>query len=134
MKITMAMTDKAIAKELFERLEANRQASGMSQETLAENLGISRPTYSRLQKGTCSLGTFIAVLRALDLLEGLNLLVPVQAPRPSVIVNARKMKRRGLIGRVLSSSSTVESKPRAMAAQGSVREMLERRQKNKVPQ
>lgn len=94
MKITMTMSDVAIAKEVYERLETYRQARGMSQEDLAENLGISRPTYARIQKGTCSLGIFISVLREFSLLEGLNTLLPAPSIRPSEVVMARAKRVR----------------------------------------
>jgi transcriptional regulator with XRE-family HTH domain len=94
MKITIAMSDIAVAKEVYERLETYRQARGISQEKLVENLGISRPTYSRIQKGTCSLGTFISVLRELNLLEGLNTLVPTPSLRPSEVVSAHAKRVR----------------------------------------
>ena len=64
MKITKTMTDLAILKELYQRLEVYRQARGISQEALVDELGHNvRPTYARLEKGTCSFSTFIAVLR-----------------------------------------------------------------------
>ncbi|WP_145495173.1 helix-turn-helix domain-containing protein [Yersinia bercovieri] len=136
MKITMAMSDVAVAKEVYERLETYRQARGISQETLVENLGISRPTYARIQKGTCSLGTFISVLRALNLLEGLNTLVPAPALRPSDIVSARAKKvsrvyERGYIASVglprnKGAVSAVDSRKTGRV---SIKEMLANRKK-----
>lgn len=66
----------------------------MSQEALVDNLGISRPTYARLEKGTCSFGTFISVLRQLNLLEGLDALVPEPTIRPlDILVENAKYSR-----------------------------------------
>ncbi|WP_369311122.1 helix-turn-helix domain-containing protein [Providencia rettgeri] len=93
MKISMAMSDLAITQELYNRLEYYRQSKGLSQEELVENLGISRPTYARIQKGTCSLSTFISVLRELNLLEGFDTLVPPPSLRPSEIVKQQNLKR-----------------------------------------
>ncbi|WP_237657296.1 helix-turn-helix domain-containing protein [Serratia fonticola] len=90
MKITIAMSDTAIAKELFERLESYRKSRRISQETLAENLGISRPTYARLQNGTCSFVTFIGILREMNLLEGLNVLIPNLPSAPLTCLKRRK--------------------------------------------
>lgn len=104
MKISIAMSDTAIAKELFERLEAYRKSRGISQETLVENLGISRPTYARLQNGACSLATFIAVLREMRLLEGLNVLVPTLEVRPSDVFRAQKRHSRRVPGPGISTS------------------------------
>lgn len=135
MKITMAMSDIAITKEMYERLEAYRQARGLSQETLVENIGISRPTYARLQKGTCSLGTLIGVLRELSLLDGLNNLVPAPIVRPSEVIRAHKKQGSyggsniRLIPRYVKTTVTGKS-----TEQSSVKAMLANRKKNKVTQ
>ncbi|ENT4612105.1 helix-turn-helix transcriptional regulator [Salmonella enterica] len=121
MMITKTMTDLAISKELFNRLEVHRQRRGMSQEALVDNLGISRPTYARLKKGTCSFGTFISVLRQLNLLEGLDALVPEPTIRPlDILVENSKHSR---------VSGSLKSKQKA---QGSVKTLLANRKKFKV--
>lgn len=132
MNITMAMSDAAVAEELYSRLESYRQTRGMTQEALAEKLGISRPTYSRIQKGTCSLTVFLGVLRELNLLEGLNSLIPAPSLRPSEIV-----KRRTGLSRSLHSSGVAKRKIntsgedswRKISSGMSVREMLANRKK-----
>ncbi|MBJ2332962.1 helix-turn-helix domain-containing protein [Dickeya solani] len=134
MKITKTMTDFAINKELFRRLEVYRQARGISQEALVDSLGISRPTYARLEKGTCSFSTFIAVLRQLNLLEGLDALVPEPTMRPSDIIayNSKRKVRHssGVAGnahyRVTNSSNA------KTFSQNGVRAMLANRKKFKV--
>ncbi len=132
MKITVAMSDVAIDKEIYERVEAYRQARGISQETLVENLGISRPTYARIQKGTCSLGTFIGVLRELNLLEGLNFLVPSPTLRPSEVVKAHRSSRNN---RTSNGSRRVGSSTAGKTAgNNSVKSMLASRKKYKVGQ
>lgn len=125
MKITITMSDLAIAKELYERLERLRKAKGLSQDALVENLGISRPTYARLKRGTCSLGTFIGVLRELNLLEGLEALVPTPTVRPSEIIKAKTGRKRNHRQPVLTTSG------RNMEYR-SVKDMLANRKKNKV--
>lgn len=125
MKITIAMSDVAITKELYERLEAHRKAKGISQEKLVENLGISRPTYARLQKGACSLTVFITVLRELNLLEGLDFLVPIPTQRPSDIIKPLKHLQR--------NNHVQNKKPfTSPNSQKSVKEMLARRKKFRI--
>ncbi len=136
MKITKTMTDLAISKELFNRLEVHRQSRGMSQEALVDSLGISRPTYARLEKGTCSFGTFIAVLRQLNLLEGLDALVPEPTIRPSdIIAENSKWKARNSRTRTGSGIThhrvSTPLKPRT-SPQGSVKSLLASRTKFKV--
>ncbi|WP_260513930.1 helix-turn-helix domain-containing protein [Serratia fonticola] len=116
MKITIAMSDTAIAKELFERLESYRKSRRISQETLAENLGISRPTYARLQNGTCSFVTFIGILREMNLLEGLNVLIPNPTVRPSDVFKAQKRQRRPMVGTTVSDSDPVTNRVSDMLA------------------
>jgi DNA-binding XRE family transcriptional regulator len=136
MKITKTMTDLAINKELFNRLEVHRQSRGMSQEALVGSLGISRPTYARLEKGTCSFGTFIAVLRQLNLLEGLDVLVPEATIRPSdIIANNSLWKMRNFRRETehnMAHSRVSGSLKSKKFAQGSVKTLLANRKKFKV--
>lgn len=136
MKITRAMTDHAITQELFKRLEVYRQARGISQETLVDSLGISRPTYARLEKGTCSFATFIAVLRQLNLLDGLDILVPEPTVRPSDIIadNAkRKMRRTDAVSEHSNAQYRVKKSSNAkLLAQRDVKTLLANRKKYKV--
>lgn len=137
MNITMAMSDAAVAEELYSRLESYRQSRGMTQETLAEKLGISRPTYSRIQKGTCSLTVFLGVLRELNLLEGLNSLIPTPSLRPSEIVKRRNGLIRNLHSASVARRKTInqqinapkEDSWRKISSGMSVREMLANRKK-----
>jgi transcriptional regulator with XRE-family HTH domain len=136
MKITKTMTDLAISKELFNRLEVHRQSRGMSQEALVDSLGISRPTYARLEKGTCSFGTFIAVLRQLNLLEGLDALVPEPTIRPSDII-AGNSKWKARSSRIVTGPSITHQRVRnsmkpQTTPQGSVKSLLANRTKFKV--
>ncbi|MBK0019545.1 helix-turn-helix transcriptional regulator [Kosakonia sp. S42] len=136
MKINKTMTDLAISKELFNRLEVHRQSRGMSQEALVDSLGISRPTYARLEKGTCSFGTFIAVLRQLNLLEGLDALVPEQTIRPSDII-AGNSKWKARSSRTVTGTSITHHRVRnsmkpQTSPQGSVKSLLANRAKFKV--
>lgn len=116
MKITVAMSDIAIAKELFERLEFYRKSRGISQEKLVENLGISRPTYARLKKGTCNLATFIAVLREMNLLEGLNVLIPNPTVRPSDVFKSQQRQRRPITGSAVTERNPAINRVSAMLA------------------
>lgn len=136
MKITNTMTDLAICKELFNRLEVHRQARGMSQEALVDSLGISRPTYARLEKGTCSFGTFIAVIRQLNLLEGIDALVPEPTIRPSdIIAENSKWKARNsrtVTGPSISHPRVRNSIKPQTSPQVSVKTLLASRTKFKV--
>lgn len=72
MKITNGMSDSAIANELFNRLDARRKSLKMSQQEMAERIGITRKSYAAIGSGTCKLTTLISLLRHLDLLDNLD--------------------------------------------------------------
>lgn len=91
MRITTHTPDAAVLQELGARLRAVRLNRNLSQAQLAEEAGIGRVTLQRLEegKGGASLPSMIRVLRALDLSESLDQLVP--PPRPSPL---EELKRR----------------------------------------
>ena len=72
-----------IRAELGARLRAHRRSRKQTQQALAEQAGVSRPTLSKLERGIDgSLETLLAVLRALDLLDALDTAIapPPQSP------------------------------------------------------
>jgi len=84
-------SDRAILAELGRRLREARLERNLSQAEVAENAGIGRVTLQRMEAGESpSLISFVRVLRALDLLEGLGRLVPEPGPSPF-----EEFKRRG---------------------------------------
>lgn len=86
---------------LGERLRAFRKSRGLTQTELADRAGLSRPTVSALERGhDVSLDSFLSVLRALDLLEALNVTVPEPGVSP---MDALTNERRRSTGDVSSS-------------------------------
>ncbi len=76
-KIRNAMTDEAIAKELGQRLARVRINANVTQDELAEAIGIDRGRISRLESaGSGKLFTVVAVLRHLDRLDLLEQWLP----------------------------------------------------------
>jgi len=77
------LSNERVRALLGSRLRASRKSRGLSQTELAERAGLSRPTVSTLERGNdVSLDTFLSVLRALDLLDALDVTVPEAAPSP----------------------------------------------------
>ncbi|MBU1308586.1 MAG: helix-turn-helix domain-containing protein [Gammaproteobacteria bacterium] len=103
MKITEAMSDAAIAYELFERLEHKRKALGLTQEQIASNVGITRKSYGALKSGTTKLATFIAIIRQLELLEQLDTIAtssefsPMESLRASMKPGVKWHNFKGLL-------------------------------------
>lgn len=76
-KIRSAMTDEAIAKQLGLRLARVRLNANVTQNELAEAIGIDRGRISRLESaGSGKLSTVVAVLRHLDRLDLLEQWLP----------------------------------------------------------
>lgn len=76
-KIRNAMTDEAIEKELGQRLARVRINANLTQDELAEAIGIDRGRISRLESaGSGKLSTVVAVLRHLDQLDLLEQWLP----------------------------------------------------------
>lgn len=83
MRISSELADRAVLEELGARLHDARLARNLSQEALAAEAGIGRVTLQRIETGRpASLLNLIRVLRALDLLDGLDRVVPEQASSP----------------------------------------------------
>ena len=78
-----------------ERVRAQRQARHYSQQALAEQAGISRPTLSALERGRdVSVDTLLSVLRALDLLDSFDGAVPAPAASPIDELEGTSSRRR----------------------------------------
>jgi len=85
-----------VAQELGARLRAARLGRNLSQEKLAAEAGVGRVTLQRLEEGrvNASLSVLARVLRALDLSEGLDQLIPPPGPSPLEEVERRGRPRR----------------------------------------
>lgn len=98
MRISARNTDSAVLAELGARLRNARLERNLSQAALAEAAGIGRVTLQRIEDGAsgASLPSLIRILRALDLSEGLDRLVPEVVPSP--LEEARRPGRRRRAG------------------------------------
>ncbi len=67
------MTNASIAAELGNRLETLRLEQNMTQQALADEIGITAKSYRQLVAGGGKLENMVAALRALNALEQLKL-------------------------------------------------------------
>lgn len=101
------MTEKLALQQLGQRIARYRLNRNISQQTLADEAGVSKPTLQRIEKGHSSqTANLIRVLRALDLLDNFNNLVPEPAPSP-----IQQAKMRGKIRQRASSRDKQEIPP-----------------------
>ncbi len=82
-KIEEYSSDEAVLTELGSRLGAMRLARNMTQAQLAREAGVSKRTLERIEAGqSAQITSFVRVLRALKVLERLELLLPPPQPSP----------------------------------------------------
>ncbi len=89
------MTNKAIAEELGERIEQLRLEQNISQQQLADEIGLSRVSYRNLVKGSGKFENIIAVFRVLGQLEQLENLIPETgfSPMEQLKLKGKQRKR-----------------------------------------
>ncbi len=84
----------AILREIGQRLKEYRIRKNLQQKELATFAGIGLDTVVRLEHGSpISMEKFIRVLRALDMLENFDLLVP-EPPISPILLQKLKGKKR----------------------------------------
>lgn len=95
MKIEPRLTPKAVLAELGRRLARRRLDLGVTQSDAAERAGIGKRTLERIEAGgDTQMLTLIRLLNALELVEGLNGLVPEPGPRPMDLLKLKGKERR----------------------------------------
>ena len=98
------LTDDAVLAEIGKRIARYRIDSQMTQAELAEQAGVSKRTVERIEAGaSVQFSTVIRILRVLDLLQGLDRMIPEPAPRPLDL-----LKQKGKVRQRASSSKPPE--------------------------
>ncbi|MDP4610061.1 MAG: helix-turn-helix domain-containing protein [Opitutales bacterium] len=109
MRIEKLLTDETIIRELGERLARMRLDRDLTQAELANQAGVGLRTVQRLEKGTAApqLTMFIRILRALDIVEHFDLLVPEPIPSPM-----QQLKMRGKLRKRASGKEMKVAEPK----------------------
>ena len=89
------MTNKAIAAALGDRIEQLRLEQNLTQQQLADEIGLSRVSYRNLVKGSGKFENIIAVLRVLDQLDQLENFIPETgySPMQQLKLKGKQRKR-----------------------------------------
>lgn len=94
MRFQNSVTDEHVLSEIGARLRAVRLRRNLSQQTLADEAGVGRVTLQRMEEGGSSSTTsLVRVLRALDLLDGMEALLPGAEISPVELVRRRGRPR-----------------------------------------
>ncbi len=93
-KINYLLSDEAILAELGKRIAQCRIERQFTQVQLAEQAGVSKSTIERIEAGaSAQMSSMIRVFRILDLLPGLEQLIPETGPRPMDLLKLQGKKR-----------------------------------------
>ncbi|MGH8617014.1 MAG: hypothetical protein ACREUW_04935 [Burkholderiales bacterium] len=116
------LTDKEVALRLAQALRAWRVArtgAGLTQAELARRSGVGLTPLKRFEKtGGITLNNLVALLRALDLLDGLENLVPrPDAPGPLALLEMDRADTRR-IRAPRAEKSAPAKKPKKVRARG----------------
>ena len=95
MRITNHSTDQAVLSEIGERTTRSRLDRNLTQAQLATDAGVSKRTVERMEKGeSVQMTSFIRILRALDLADNLDSLVPEPRVSPMAQLELKGRERR----------------------------------------
>ena len=106
MRISNLLTDDAILAEVGRRLTAERLSRNLTQQALSIEAGVSKTTVERAESGrSVTLPNFLRILRALDLLDGLEQLLAPPIASPVDLVRREGRRRQRASGRRDSRSA-----------------------------
>lgn len=99
------MSPIAIAEQLGGRLKQARLNADLTQAELASRTGLNRRTILNAEKGNVQLKNLVAILAGLEMLEQINMFLPVQEISPLQLAKLKGKKRQ-------RASRTRKRKPR----------------------
>jgi putative transcriptional regulator len=89
-----SMSDRAILRELGQRLKRRRLDKNLTQQSLADRAGLSRTTVSELERGApAGVLTLVQVLRALGTLDELDAFLPDPGLSPLQLAKLKGRER-----------------------------------------
>ena len=94
MKISKLLAEDAILAEIGERIARRRLDLQLTQADVAEQAGVAKRTVERIEAGaSAQMSSIIRILRVLDLLPGLDRMIPEAGPRPMNLLKQKGKAR-----------------------------------------
>lgn len=94
MEISKNLADGAILAEIGARITQRRLELQLTQAELAEQAGIAKRTVERIEAGgSAQMASVVRILRVLDLLPGLDRMLPAAGPRPMDLLKQKGKPR-----------------------------------------
>lgn len=88
-------TPEELQKELGRRLQRLRLARNLDQRTVADKAGITRAALQNLEAGRgSSVKTLVRTLKALNYLEGIEILAPEPTVNPLALLKTKRLPMR----------------------------------------
>jgi transcriptional regulator with XRE-family HTH domain len=95
MQIDKIMSDGAILAEVGARLARRRIDLRLTQADLAREAGVSKRTVERIEAGaSAQMASMIRIFRILDLIPGMDRLIPPTGPRPMELIKNKGRQRK----------------------------------------
>ena len=95
MRIEKQLTPEAALEELGRRFARRRLDLGITQAEVAEQAGLGKRTVERIEAGgDTQVSSLIRLLRVLELMDGLERLVPDTGPRPMELLRLKGKERK----------------------------------------
>ena len=96
MRFDSALTDEAVFELLGKRIAGERLARNLTQEEFARASGVSKRSLERLEAGHgVQLLALVRVLRAFQIVERLDVVLPELGPSPRALAKLKKGRQRG---------------------------------------
>ena len=106
MKISKLLADDAILAEIGGRIVRRRLDLQLTQADVAEQAGVAKRTVERIESGaSAQTSTVMRILRVLDLLPGLDRMIPEAGPRPMDLLKRKGKPRQRTSSRRRSDRS-----------------------------
>lgn len=108
-----AMTDEAVAAEIGRRIEQIRLERNLTQQQVADAVGISRVSYRKLEAGEAKFVNVVSVLRALDQMTLLQNFVPESVFSPLQQLKMKGKQRQRATGSRGQDQGRIEDTPKS---------------------